>query len=395
MIFSIPELGELEMNAVKAIDELRQQLRWQVADQPRRWFGLLRRQIFAKAVQGSNSIEGYNASFEDVLAAVNDEPPGDANEETRWALEGYRDAMTYVLQLAESNDRLQIDETLIKALHFMMLKRELKKWPGRYRPGSIFVRRDPGGEIVYEGPEADLLPSLMADLTESLANPGSQPPLVSAAMAHLNLAMIHPFRDGNGRMARCVQTMVLARESIVAPVFSSIEEYLGRNTELYYNVLGTVGQGSWHPGNDARPWIRFCLNGPYQQIQTQLWRIREAESLWDKCTELAKKYGLPERAIGPLSDAARGLRLRNWSYRRVVKDSTGDEIDVQTASRDLRALVDAKLMDVRGETRGRVYVGGQILRGLFAEVRATKPKRENADLFPDDKQLNFPLAATR
>ena len=45
-----------------------------------------------------------------------------------------------------------------------------------------------------------------------------------------NLVMIHPFRDGNGRMARCLRTLVLARAGILAPVFSSVEEYLRRNT---------------------------------------------------------------------------------------------------------------------------------------------------------------------
>ena len=69
--------------------------------------------------------------------------------------------------------------------------------------------------------------------------------MVRAAMAHLNLVMIHPFRDGNGRMARCLQTYVLACEQIVSPVFSSIEEYLGRNTPAYYNILDEVGGGSW------------------------------------------------------------------------------------------------------------------------------------------------------
>jgi Fic family protein len=80
--------------------------------------------------------------------------------------------------------------------------------------------------------------------------------LVRAAMAHLNLVMVHPFRDGNGRMARCLQTLVLAREGILAPEFSSVEEFLGRNTDEYYKVLGDVGAGK-HPERDASPWIRY------------------------------------------------------------------------------------------------------------------------------------------
>ena len=79
--------------------------------------------------------------------------------------------------------------------------------------------------------------------------------MIRAAMAHLNLVMIHPFRDGNGRMARCLQTLVLAREGILSPEFSSIEEYLGRNTQAYYDVLADAGAGHWQPERDARPWV--------------------------------------------------------------------------------------------------------------------------------------------
>ena len=69
-------------------------------------------------------------------------------------------------------------------------------------------------------------------------------------MAHLNLVMIHPFRDGNGRMARALQTMVLAQDQVVEPTFSSIEEWLGNNTQEYYDVLAATGT-ALAPGNDA------------------------------------------------------------------------------------------------------------------------------------------------
>jgi Fic family protein len=387
VVYLAPELRSEELRAIEAIEELQRELRWRVAE-PKRWYGNLRRRIFARAVQGSNSIEGYNASLEDVMAAVDNQAPIDADLDTYLALEGYRDAMTYVLQLAEDRAGMEVDETLIKALHFMMLKHELNKCPGRYRPGVIYVRREPSGEVVYEGPDADTLPSLMAELVDSLAS-HDLPALVAAAMAHLNLVMIHPFKDGNGRMARCLQTFVLARENIVAPVFSSIEEYLGRNTEAYYSVLAEVGRGGWHPSNEARLWVRFCLNAHYQQTRTQLWRIQEAEALWDRCEHLAREHRLPERVVGPLCDSARGLTLRNPSYRTTVLESTGDGIDVQTASRDLRALVEVGLLESRGETRGRLYVGTLVLRQVHTEVRAMKPRRETVDLFPPESQLNL------
>ena len=57
------------------IDDLRRQLRWAVVPEPRRWQGTLRRAILARAVQASNSIEGYRASVEDVAALMEDDEP--------------------------------------------------------------------------------------------------------------------------------------------------------------------------------------------------------------------------------------------------------------------------------------------------------------------------------
>jgi Fic family protein len=110
----------------------------------------------------------------------------------------------------------------------MMLSHDLDKSPGQYRRGEIFVHDDERNVIVYEGPDYKLVPELMGELVASGAE--QCPVFVRAAMAHLNLVMIHPFRDGNGRMVRALQTLVLAREQILAPEFSSIEEWLGRNT---------------------------------------------------------------------------------------------------------------------------------------------------------------------
>lgn len=128
----------------------------------------------------------------------------------------------------------------------------------------IYVRREGSGEIVYEGPEHELVPLLIQSTLTQL-DTSAAPALVRAAMAHLNLVMVHPFSDGNGRMARCLQTLCLAREQIVAPVFSSIEEYLGRKTQAYYDILATTGEGNWNPKIEARPWVCFCLTAHYRQ----------------------------------------------------------------------------------------------------------------------------------
>jgi Fic family protein len=377
-VFISADPDPTERRVLELIDELRAQLQHRVGS-PRRWLGSLRRVSFARAIQASNSIEGYDASLDDVVAAVDGEPTLDANVDTQLALVGYRDAMTYVLQLAQ-DPAATIDEGTLKALHFMMLKHDLTKSPGRWRPGDIFVRREPSGEIVYEGPSHELIAELIAAMLEDLHD-DSAPALIRAATAHLNLVMIHPFRDGNGRMARCLQTLVLAREQIVAPVFSSIEEYLGGNTQAYYDVLAQVGRGRWHPRNDPRPWIRFCLTAHYRQAQTHLRRIEEAEALWAACADLAEASGLPERCTGVLYDAAFGFRLRNATYRALVERTMDEQVTPLTASRDLNALVRSELLSPVGEGRGRYYVGTPAVANIRRRIRNARPPRAMSDPF--------------
>jgi len=389
MVFRTPELQEEEIEVIDLLAQQREQLRDRVAE-PRRWSGTLRRMAFARAVQGSNSIEGYNASLEDVYAAVEEEPTLGAEEETQLALAGYRDAMTYVLQIAD-DESLEVDEGLLKSLHFMMLKYDLKKNPGRWRPGPIFVHREATDEIVYEGPPSDEVSSLISEMLSQLDH-GDEPVVVKAAMAHLNLTLIHPFSDGNGRMARCLQTLVLARDRVIAPVFSSIEEFLGRNTEAYYGVLEDVGAGAWHPERNARPWVRFCMRAHYLQATTTMRRREEIEDLWNKCVELTEQQRLPERSAAGLMDAAIGVRIRRKVYRSSVESAMGEELSDLTASRDLKAMVGTGLLEPVGERRARYYLAGETLTRLREQVRSKRPPKSSDDPFAivrDRRQLKL------
>lgn len=364
MLFGIPGLGPAEQHVLGLIDDLRNSLKY-ASQTPRRWPGLLRRVLFAKAIQSSNSIEGYNVTLEDALAAAENEERLDSDLRSWQAVAGYRRAMTYALGLAEEND-FGYSEDLIRALHFMMMEYDLTKEPGRYRRGFIYIRQSNTGEIVYEGAEAERVPGLMTELVESLNAAGPMPPLVRAAMAHLNLVLIHPFKDGNGRLARCLQTLVLGREGILEPEFCSIEEYLGRNTAEYYKVIGEVGGGYWQPENDARPWIRFCLTAHYRQAKTVLRRMKESERLWELLSSEVEKRRLPERVSFALFDAARGLRVRRSTYQPVA------EVSDNLASRDFKLLVDSGLLQAHGEKRGRFYTAApalQEIRNRSLEIR--------------------------
>ncbi|MDZ4804059.1 MAG: Fic family protein [Candidatus Eisenbacteria bacterium] len=364
MIFKAPTVSPGERRIHDQVDALRQNLGY--ATQARVWTGALRRVMLARAVQGSNSIEGILATMDDVLAVDDGEPAMEASDEIVLAIAGYRDAMTYVLQLAD-DPFFTISPELIRSLHFMMMKHELTRYTGRWRPGPGLVVDERSGDVVYEGPSSDVVPGLMSELVGTIQTDDS-PVMIRAAMAHLNLAMIHPFKGGNGRMARVLQTLILAREGILAPQFCSIEEYLGRNTADYYRALALAGQGKWNPERDARVWIRFCLTAHYRQAVTLLRRTRELNRLWDRLAEECQKRRLPDRMIPALADAAMGYRVRTTGYR------AQSDLTQNSASRDLTALARAGLLEAHGEKRGRFYVGSTRLvelRKALREARVT------------------------
>lgn len=379
MIYATPQLGFEEDAALARIDALWSQLRFYVAES-RRWVGSVRRVLGARAIQGSNSIEGYNVSVEDALAAIQGDEPSDPQSESFRAVMGYRRALTFVLQLAR-DEHFHYSAENIKSLHFMMTEYSLEAGPGLWRPGPVWVRNDATGDIVYEGPDHNEVPSLVDELIADLAVDQS-PPLVRAAMAHLNLVMIHPFRDGNGRMARCLQTLVLAREQILPKDFSSIEEYLGvqTNTDAYYRILAEVGEGRWNPHNDAREWVRFCLRAHYIQGLSVLRRVRESEQMWSELDGLREANRLPERTMAGLFDAALGLRIRNSSYRAAL-DEWQESVSAQVATDDLRRMVEAGLLTKLGEKRGAYYEAARPLAEMRARVREGRMTLSADDLF--------------
>lgn len=331
---------------------------------------MLRRSALARAIRGSNSIEGYDVAEDDAAAAIDGEEPLSADEETFLEIQGYRQALGYVLAMSDA-DYATFDATEIRAMHYMMLSHDLTKSPGRYRKGPIYGNDERRNQVVYEAPSAEHVPPLVEALVESLHTGLNNDPVVRSAMAHLNLVMIHPFRDGNGRMARALATLVLTRSDIGEPEFSSIEEWLGANTDDYYSVLAHTGHGSWQPRDDAHLWLAFNLRAHHMQAQTVARRVDEAKAIWAELDQLAAEHGLPERTLDVMFDGVLGYRVRRSGY---VKHTGVSE---QTATRDLTALTSAGIMVAHGTGRGRYYTAGEALRQIQASLRSErKPLRD-------------------
>ena len=410
VIYEMPDMTAADAAVADEVERLREQLRPYLRMR-RRWYGTLRRAQFARAVQGSNSIEGYYASVEDAAAVIDhDEPFADVSEDSVSAVAGYRDAMTYALQLAAGvspRDRLRdpsahdaagpattsapaaplpVDLSTLRSLHFMMIKHDLAHNPGQLRPGAIWVA-DADGESVYDAPERHAVDILLGEFFEQcadLAADDAVPTMIAAAMAHLNLVLIHPFSDGNGRMARCVQTLLLAAAAVrdddpLAPEFLGIEEYLGSNTLDYYAALGAVADGRWSPERSARPWIEFCLTAHLRQARTVLRRVLEFEVLWDACSQLAQQRNMPERTVGTLCDAARGWTVRRSLYLTRTETADGTPVSDGMASRDLQAMVRAGLLTPVGDKRGRRYRPSEELADVWRQVRSMRLTRDDTD----------------
>ena len=340
MLFQTPPITEKEAEVVAEIDALAKQMRG-VMPALCEWPGLPQRAIAAS-----------------VASSAEEAAPGDD-------VRGYRAALSFVLQIARED--FVYDEGLLRALHYLMTRHDPVQRPGLWRRNRVFVRRRSPAEVLYTPPPPKLVPLLLAELIASLNAANGAPAMITAAMAHLNLAAIHPFADANGRMSRALQTLVLARSGITAPVFASIDEYVGVNSFEYNKALQAVHGGVWRPEADARPWIRFCLTAHWRQAKTLARRAREHDRLWNALEREAARLGLPERTVGALAEAALGQRWSPALYR----SETG--ISAQAARRELKRLADAHLLTATKDQSAIAYVAGKRLKAIAVRERDTAP----------------------
>lgn len=369
MLYATPALDDADLAVLDELAQIRRDMRFRVSE-PHRWDGQLRRHLQARAIQGSNSIEGYLASVEDVESVVAGEEPLEADPRVARELVGYRQAMGYVQSLGRA-PRLRYDAGLLNALNYMMIGHHPNKIPGVPRPGAIFIRNNVTGEAVYEGPDAELVPGLLDELVGWL-NDGDLDGLsyVRACMAHFNLVSIHPWRDGNGRMSRALHTLVLARDGILAPEFSSIEEWLGngRNTYDYYDALNAVNDRARYApeGADAHSWVRFCLRAHHMQAQQVQRRLAEAAEIWIELEKRVDEMRLAPRCVAALYQVFVSDRVRRATYQ------ADETLSVGQATRDLRELSARGWLAPYGETKGRFYAPGahmMDIRRAFAARR--------------------------
>ncbi len=362
MIFKIPSSDRHLRAQLAVFDDLREQLGDQ-AGLAGRWLGGLRRQWRAASAESSIEIEGFHVPEEERLALAGGVDLPDPDDEDRMALSCYARAMDHV-GVMSVDPTFHWDARVVLDLHFDACYFQRDKQPGQYRGGGIEVTSPGGGPPAFVGPPAEEVPTLMDEIMAWLAREESDTHLiVRAAMAHLQLVSVHPFREGNGRIARILQSLVLARGGLLATELVSIEEYLGRNTGAYYAALQAVQGGAYQPGRDATPWVRFCVAAHIEQAHLRLAQLADAGARWTFLEDLVEQRGWPDRLV---------IALEQSLFRGTDRTAYAIEADVSsaTASSDLRRLLDAGLIVQSGKGRSTRYTASD---GLLREVRLRRP----------------------
>jgi Fic family protein len=340
-----PISGKIEQRLAE-LDELRRQLGRQIG-QGGLWLGTLRRLVQATSIESSTSIEGFHVTTEDAVAIVSGEQSTKPDDENRLAVGCYAQAMEHVGVMAGDpgfywNDRVILD------LHFDACYFQRDKSPGRWRTGPIGVTGG-DGRILYQAPDAERVPALMTEVVGWLEHGGVDAHVVvRAAMAHLHLVSVHPFRDGNGRISRITQSLVLARDGLLSPEFASIEEYLGAHTPDYYRVLREVQGGRYQPDRSATPWVDFCIEAHLAQASRRLEQIKHAATRWGHLEQLVEERDWPDRLVIALEQALIGGTDR-------TRYSVEADISPASATNDLRRLLDAGLITQLGRGRNTRY----------------------------------------
>lgn len=353
MIYSTPPISPALRERLDELARLREKLGHEVKARSR-WMGSLRREVRASSIESSTSIEGFSVTPGEALALTSGREAADRGEENRQAVASYARAMDHVGTMGIDPSFRWLDRVILD-LHFDACCFQRDKDPGLWRTGPIGVT-GADGSLEYRGPDGERVVELMAEVVDWLAAGDLEVDVVvRAAMAHLHVVSVHPFRDGNGRVSRIVQSLVLAREGLSAPEFFSIEEHLGTHTREYYAALREAQGGGYQPQRDASGWVAFCVEAHLVQARQRLAQIERAAARWGHLERLVEERGWPERLAIALGQSLAGGTERG-------KYGAEADISPATASADFRRLLDAGLVDQRGRGRNTSYVASQRLR---------------------------------
>jgi Fic family protein len=218
----------------------------------------LRTYAQVESTESSNRIEGIVAAEGRVRdMVVHGTPPRDRSEQE---IAGYRDALQLI---HEAHADMRLTENVIRQLHQILY---------RYQPGAgghwkhadnQIIERDASGRVVrvrFTPTSAVMTPQAMSDLVSHYVDSvegGFPEALVLVPLTVLDFLCVHPFTDGNGRVARLLSLLLLYHFDYQVGRYISLERIVEESRQTYYDALESSSRG-WHEHrHDAHPWLEY------------------------------------------------------------------------------------------------------------------------------------------
>ncbi len=267
----------------------------------------LRRENRIRTIQASLAIENNTLTLEQVTAVVEGKRVlGHPREiqEVRNAFATYEAMEEW--QASSENDLLTAHELLMHGL---------VDETGRYRSGGVGIYR--GEQLVHMAPPADRVPKLMADLLDWLATTNEHP-LVASCIFHYEFEFIHPFADGNGRMGRLWQTLIL-RNWMHLLAYLPVETVIRARQVDYYHMLALADQQA-----DATPFIEFMLSALRDALSEAVVTDQVSDQVTDQVALLIQAIGAGELGSKDLMQAL-GLSHRPTFRGNYLNPALEDE----------------------------------------------------------------------
>jgi Fic family protein len=306
-----------------------------------------------ESIGSSNRIEGNMLSdteVEKLLSRITQTSFKSRDEEEA---AGYAELMDTIF---ENYEIIPLSENYIKQFHQIMLKHAGKdaRRRGKYRkfPNSVAAFDSKGNEIgiVFETATPFDTPRLMEALVDwtrkNLEDKYLHPLLVIGVFIAYFLA-IHPFQDGNGRLSRALTALLLLKNGYAYIPYSSIESIIELNKEGYYRALRQTQKNIWPGKNDYEPWLSFFLSTLQKQkrhLEEKIKRIKHGA---------AKPVSIDTR----LSRTAVSIldlfkEKPQWTS---VEIAEGLNLNIETAKKAVKSLVNAGYLVKHGTTKGAWY----------------------------------------
>ena len=327
----------------------------------RAWEGRLRRELESEAIAASTSMEGVKVTVDAVRQILAGQPAPDVSDQDRRLVEGYRDAMSYVLRRADAPAFAWQTELLV-GLHDRILAGSYHLEAGRFRDRQVWVNNAASGERVFAPPDPAEVPALVGELCRRMER-STDHPAIQAAWAHVALAAIHPFADGNGRAARVLASLVMHRGGFRRVEFTSLEEWWGGHLADYYRAFRCLGP-AFDRGADVTPFIEAHVRAQVTRVRALRLAERVQSEMWTGLVNLCEEDHLEARSAEGLWEALMGRRLSAGYYRSIA------EVSPATVTHDLGRMVAAGHLAPHGAGGGRWYgAGPRLVERLAAVLR--------------------------